>query len=168
MATQVSAAPAVIKIDGQTIRKLSPYGPPFVMLDRVESYDCLQRKLTGIKLVSHNEPFLEGHFPGFPIFPGVLIIECFTQASAALLTLDLLTGLGYSPAEALSAACDRPALKHRLVNSRVKHTVPVYPGDVMVVKTRVVTEESGMYTFRAVAYACGVEATRGQISLKRA
>src|SRR5258707_1378505 len=130
MGTQAIAAPPAIKIDGHTIRKLSPYGPPFAMLDRVDAYDCGRRKLTGAKLVSHNEPFLQGHFPGFPIFPGVLIIESFIQASACLLTLDWLTAAGYSPTEAVRIACERPALKHRLVDSKVKHTIPVYPGDV--------------------------------------
>src|SRR5215472_17345935 len=66
----------------------SPHAYPFIMLDRVESYDRKQRKLEGLKCVPRSEPLLQGHFPGFPIFPGVLLIECLSQASAVLLKLD--------------------------------------------------------------------------------
>ena len=73
-------------IDIHRIREILPHRYPFLLVDRVIDYK-LGESLTAIKNVTSNEPFFQGHFPGRPVFPGVLIIEAMAQASAILASL---------------------------------------------------------------------------------
>ncbi len=73
-------------IDIHRIREILPHRYPFLLVDRVIDYK-LGKSLTAIKNVTSNEPFFQGHFPGRPVFPGVLIIESMAQASAILASL---------------------------------------------------------------------------------
>ena len=68
------------------IMKLIPHRYPFLLVDRVLAYEK-DASLTAIKNVTVNEPFFEGHFPGQPVMPGVLILEAMAQAGALLLAL---------------------------------------------------------------------------------
>ncbi len=70
-------------LDINEIKKIIPHRSPFLMIDRVESI-VPQEKVIAIKCISSNEPYLEGHFPGLPIMPGVLIIESMAQAAIIL------------------------------------------------------------------------------------
>src|SRR4051794_7403248 len=67
-----------------------PHRYPFLLVDRAESY-VPNESIVGIKNVTFNEPFFEGHFPGNPVMPGVLIIEAIAQSGAVLMskTLDV-------------------------------------------------------------------------------
>ena len=65
------------------IKNLLPHRYPFLMLDRVVEYEVNQR-IVCIKNVTINEPVFDGHFPGTPVFPGVLIVEALAQASGVL------------------------------------------------------------------------------------
>ena len=70
----------MIKMDLQRILELIPHRYPFLMIDRVK--ECEPRKrVVAVKNVSANEPYFQGHFPGRPIMPGVLILEAFAQAA---------------------------------------------------------------------------------------
>ena len=73
-----------IAIDINQIMKLLPHRYPFLLVDRVLEFTPRQ-SITAIKNVTINEPFFQGHFPDFPVMPGVLIIEALAQ-TAALLT----------------------------------------------------------------------------------
>ena len=73
-------------IDINQIRKILPHRYPFLMVDRIVSVDP-GKSLTAIKNISINEPFFAGHFPHYPVFPGVLMLECIAQASAILASL---------------------------------------------------------------------------------
>lgn len=73
-------------IDIHKIREILPHRYPFLLVDRVIDYK-LGETLTAIKNVTSNEPFFQGHFPGRPVFPGVLILEAMAQASAILASL---------------------------------------------------------------------------------
>ena len=66
------------------IQSLIPHRYPFLLIDRVLEIEPLKR-IVAIKNVTMNEPFFQGHFPGAPIMPGVLIIEAMAQAGAILL-----------------------------------------------------------------------------------
>src|SRR5438046_5402121 len=69
--------------DAEAIKKLLPHRFPFLLVDRV--IELLPReKIVGIKQVSINEPFFQGHFPGAPVMPGVLVIEALAQCGAIL------------------------------------------------------------------------------------
>jgi 3-hydroxyacyl-[acyl-carrier-protein] dehydratase len=76
-------------IEAAEIEKYLPHRYPFLLLDRVLSMEAEpEKKLTGIKNVTKNESFFEGHFPGNPVMPGVLMIESMAQAAAMLANLD--------------------------------------------------------------------------------
>lgn len=72
-------------MDAKEIMTYLPHRYPFLLLDRVLSVEVEPEiRLVGIKNVSMNEPFFTGHFPGNPVFPGVLMIEAMAQAAAVL------------------------------------------------------------------------------------
>ena len=74
--------------DTQRVMKLLPHRFPFLMVDRIIDMDR-DESAVGIKSVSMNEPFFQGHFPGVPVMPGVLIIEALAQAGAVLFLRDM-------------------------------------------------------------------------------
>ena len=71
----------VINID--QIKKLIPHRAPFLLIDRVE-HVVLDSEATGIKMVSGNETYFAGHFPDFPVMPGVLIVEALAQTASVM------------------------------------------------------------------------------------
>ena len=70
-------------LDTEAIMRLIPHRYPFLMIDRVVEIEA-EHSAVGIKNVTINEPFFQGHFPAQPIMPGVLIIEAMAQTAAAL------------------------------------------------------------------------------------
>lgn len=104
-----------MKFDIEKIIELMPHRYPFLLLDSVELKE--ENMVIGIKNVTYNEPFFQGHFPGDPIMPGVLIIESMVQAGGFLLLKKL----------------DDPKKKNVYFTSinRAKFRNPVRPGDVL-------------------------------------
>ena len=72
--TPVAATPVAMPVDVTTIQALLPHRYPFLLVDRVLELEPNQRILA-MKSVSINEPFFQGHFPGHPVMPGVLVLE---------------------------------------------------------------------------------------------
>ncbi len=105
----------MLKFDIAKIIELMPHRYPFLLLDSVELKE--ENMVIGIKNVTYNEPFFQGHFPGDPIMPGVLIIESMVQAGGFLLFKKL----------------DDPKKKNVYFTSinRAKFRNPVRPGDVL-------------------------------------
>jgi 3-hydroxyacyl-[acyl-carrier-protein] dehydratase len=114
--TTVAAAalPQGGQLDVIEIQRLLPHRYPFLLIDRVLEIER-KKRLVAIKNVTANEPFFQGHFPGNPIMPGVLLVEAMAQAGAVLLLLEL------------------PDRKNKLVVfsgiERAKFRRPVVPGD---------------------------------------
>lgn len=71
-------------LDAKQIQEIIPHRPPFLLVDRILELEAGVRAV-GIKNVSMNEPYFVGHFPQFPVMPGVLIIEALAQVGAAAL-----------------------------------------------------------------------------------
>ena len=105
----------VLNID--EIKKLIPHRAPMLLVDRVENI-IPDIEATGIKAVSVNEPFFKGHFPNFPVMPGVLIVEAIAQTASVMV-----------------AATDPSFTKGKLVFfttiDKARFRQPVRPGDVI-------------------------------------
>lgn len=132
-------------MDIHQILKLLPHRYPFLLVDRVVELERGQR-IRAIKNVTINEPFFQGHFPGHPVMPGVLIVEAMAQASG------LLTQLS-----------DPGAIKSGQVFYLVKvdkarFSRIVVPGDqlVMHVVLRRLLRNMGLYECRATVGDCEV------------
>ncbi len=129
-----------------------PHRYPFLLVDRVIDY-TEGKTLTAIKNISVNEPCFTGHFPGEPIFPGVLILEALAQASGVLACLTngkLDNELYYF------ASID---------NARFKH--PVLPGDQLILEIEYIKERRGISLFQAKAIVDGKVACEAELKCAR-
>jgi 3-hydroxyacyl-[acyl-carrier-protein] dehydratase len=137
-----------IAIDINQIMKLLPHRYPFLLVDRVLEFTPRQ-SITAIKNVTINEPFFQGHFPDFPVMPGVLIIEALAQ-TAALLTF---TEEKADDAVYYFAGIDAARFKK-----------PVLPGDQLVMVATYQREKAGIYKFHVKATVDGELAAEADIT----
>jgi len=132
------------QLDIQQILELLPHRYPFLLVDRVLHYDITgdRKILKAVKNVSFNEPFFQGHFPGKPVLPGVLILEAMAQATGVL----AFTMVGKPQADELYyfASID---------NARFKR--PVVPGDQLILEVEYLKERRGIAKFTGVASVDG-------------
>jgi 3-hydroxyacyl-[acyl-carrier-protein] dehydratase len=154
-----------VLLSGAAVRGLLAYGGPSLLVDRIVSYDPIKGSLTAEKLVSQSEPFVQGHFPGFPIVPGVVIIEALAQACRLFM---VLTRASIEPGndaqlEAVLRAGPRPW--GFLFESNVKHTNSVVPGQRMLMVVNSLGSEGQLQFFRVLAQVDGVEVGRGRLTL---
>ena len=103
------------------IRKIIPHRYPFLFVERI--VECTSETIVGIKNVSANEPFFQGHFPNDPIMPGVLILEAMAQ-TGGILVLTLFPQFKNKPF--YFAGLDK-----------VRFRKPVRPGDQLVMKAKI-------------------------------
>ena len=128
-------------VDIMQIRRMIPHRYPFLLIDRVE--DMRKNEFArGIKNVTVNEPFFEGHFPQRPVMPGVLIIEAMAQTSAVLTvhTLDLIGS---------------NSLVYFMGIDTAKFRKPVLPGDRLELEVTQTRNRSRVYRFRGEAKVAG-------------
>nr|WP_181950843.1 3-hydroxyacyl-ACP dehydratase FabZ [Blochmannia endosymbiont of Camponotus nipponensis] len=121
----------------EEVLELLPHRFPFLLVDRVLNFEK-GKFLRAVKNVSFNEPFFQGHFPGKPIFPGVLILEAMAQATGILAfksTGKLAPGELY-----YFAAIDAARFKR-----------PVQPGDQMILDVEFIKERRGIARFKGIA-----------------
>jgi 3-hydroxyacyl-[acyl-carrier-protein] dehydratase len=81
-------APVKLPLGAKDIAAILPHRYPFLLLDRVIAFEPAKRVIA-LKNVTINEPFFQGHFPGHPVMPGVLIIEAMAQAAGVLIKLSV-------------------------------------------------------------------------------
>jgi 3-hydroxyacyl-[acyl-carrier-protein] dehydratase len=153
------SAPATYSLGGPTTWRYLPHRYPFMLLDMVQEYDPERQRAIGVKNVSQNDPFLQGHFPEHPIFPGVLIIEALAQASGMLMILEHLRAQGHVQGP--------PVRNIILAESKIKHMKPVYPGDQMLLETQIVLNRTDLCSFKVAATVQGEEVSKGQLTLAR-
>ena len=134
----------------EEIQKILPHRFPFLMIDRVTELEPGKR-VVAIKNVSFNEGFFEGHFPGRPIMPGVLIIEAMAQASI------MLFSAGQDLKQEKKATYYLGAAKVRFLN-------PVSPGDQLRLTIEPVKLLSNAAIVNAVAHVQDKEVARGELS----
>ncbi|MDI9613466.1 MAG: 3-hydroxyacyl-ACP dehydratase FabZ [Acidobacteriota bacterium] len=135
--------------DIQEILKVLPQRYPFLLVDRILETDGTTY-MVGLKNVTINEPFFQGHFPEHPVMPGVLLVEALAQVGVAL----LLGG--------------RPDRESRLVyfsgidKCRFRH--PVVPGDQLRMEVKVLKQRDRYYRMKGQAYVGGDLAVEAELS----
>lgn len=134
---QQAEASSVGAIDIAEILRRIPHRYPFLLVDRAEDYRA-HTSIVGIKNVTFNEPFFQGHFPGNPVMPGVLIVEALAQAGAVLMSKSLEVDTEGKTIFFMSVD-----------NCRFRH--PVRPGDVLKLEVEVTRARSNIFKFRGVA-----------------
>ncbi len=140
--------------DIQGVLDLLPHRYPFLLIDRVISCDC-EKEIHAIKNVSFNEPMFNGHFPGNPIFPGVLLLEGLAQAAGLL---------GFRITEQKSTANDL-YLFAGIDNARFKRQV--VPGDTIHFYVTFEKERRGIWKFSGRAEVDGELAASAEIICAR-
>lgn len=126
-------------MDIDAIREILPHRYPFLLVDRIEELEA--ERVVGIKNVTVNEPFFTGHFPDYPVMPGVLIIEAMAQVAGVL----VLSGI--------------PDRKSKLVMlagvDGAKFRKPVRPGDQLRMEMKILRSRASMAKVSGVATVDG-------------
>jgi len=136
--------------DTRRVMQLLPHRYPFLMVDRIVDMDR-DESAVGIKNVSMNEPFFQGHFPNFPIMPGVLIIEGLAQTAGALCVSNFATTY-------------KPQLVYFMGIDRAKFRRPVLPGDQLHYHVRKVRSRGRAWRFHGEAKVNGQVVAEAEVS----
>jgi 3-hydroxyacyl-[acyl-carrier-protein] dehydratase len=136
----------------ERVMELLPHRYPFLLIDKVVSLNVEEKSITAIKNVTINEPFFQGHFPGKPIMPGVLIIEAMAQAAGICALESDKTLQGH--------------LFFFLTIENAKFRIPVVPGDVLKIETKVVKSRGPLSKFECFAYVDGKLVTEAVLTAK--
>src|SRR6202521_757318 len=127
-------------MDIQAIREILPHRYPMLLVDRIEELEA--DRIVGIKNVTVNEPFFDGHFPDYPVMPGVLIVEAMAQVAGVLV---------------LSQIPDR---KNKLVLlagvDGAKFRKPVPPGDQLRIEMKLTKRKATLAKMYGTATVSGV------------
>lgn len=132
------------------ILRLIPHRYPFVLVDRCIDYVPM-KSITGIKCVSYNEPFFQGHFPTEPVMPGVLIIEALAQTGAVLMSESLKVDLENNIV--FFASVDKARFRS-----------PVRPGDVIEMAVETIVHRQNVFKFKGTARVNGRRTAEAEFS----
>lgn len=144
---QIAAAEGERILSHEEVLKIIPHRYPFIMIDKVKINAAEPMKATGYKCVSGNEGFFQGHFPGAPIMPGVLIVEAMAQTSCVMFL-------------------SRPEMKNCLAYfmsiDNVKFRRPVKPGDYLELKVEVLRDGGRRGKMKGQAFVEGKLVTEAE------
>ncbi|HOJ70776.1 MAG TPA: 3-hydroxyacyl-ACP dehydratase FabZ [Syntrophorhabdaceae bacterium] len=123
-------------IDINEIMRLLPHTYPFLLVDKIIEF-VHAKKIVGIKNVTYNEPFFQGHFPGRPIMPGVLIVEAMAQTGGVL---------------AFKSFPDLKGSVFFIGIDNARFRKPVVPGDQLKLSVEVIRHKKELWVFSGEAY----------------
>ena len=134
-------------LDIDAIREILPHRYPFLLVDRIEELEA--ERVVGIKNVTVNEPFFAGHFPDYPVMPGVLIIEAMAQVAGVLV---------------LNGIADRKSKLVLLAGvDGAKFRKPVRPGDQLRMEMKVLRSRATMAKVSGIATVDGAVVAEAEI-----
>ena len=125
-----------MELDTRAIEAILPHRAPFLMIDHVELVDG--DRIVARKTVAADEPFFQGHFPGHPIMPGVLIVEAMAQAGAVLAARQT----SFDPAR---------QVMYFMAIDKAKFRKPVLPGDILKLEVVPLRKGTAMWKMRGEA-----------------
>lgn len=137
-------------LDVNEIRRILPHRYPFLLVDRIVELE--QERIVGVKNVTANEPFFVGHFPEFPVMPGVLIVEAMAQTAGVLV---------------LKSIPDRDSKLVLLVSiDMAKFRRPVVPGDQLRIEMTVIRRKGSVAKMAGRATVDGVLVAEAEVMCK--
>lgn len=139
-------------LDNREIQEILPYRYPFLLLDRVLEVRGTE-SIVAIKNVTINEGFFQGHFPGRPTMPGMLIVEAMAQATALMVLLGTQSG---------------PAPLYLVGVDKVKFLKPVTPGDQLRLEIHTILLREAMGKVKGQGFVDGNEVARAEITFAKA
>ena len=139
-------------LDIEEIRNILPHRYPMLLVDRILELEA--ERIVGIKNVTVNEPFFQGHFPDFPVMPGVLIVEAMAQVAGVLV---------------LNTIPDRASKLVLLAGiDNAKFRRPVLPGDQLRIEMTVVKKKASVAKMQGVATVDGAVVAEVEVLCKLA
>lgn len=137
-------------LDINEIINLLPHRYPFLLVDRILEFEKGKR-IVGLKNVTINEPFFQGHFPGHPIMPGVLLLEAMAQAGGVLAMKSL-------PEETV-----KNKVIYFMSIDKAKFRKPVVPGDQVRFELEVIKQRGNIMGLKAVAKVDGAVVAEAEL-----
>ena len=134
-------AETITELDIDGIREHIPHRTPMLLIDRVLQI-VADKSAVGVKAVSNGEPFFAGHFPDYPIMPGVLIVEAMAQTAACVACVTL-------------GEETRGKLVFFTTIENARFRKPVRPGDLLELHVEKVTSKGPLWKFKGVAMVEG-------------
>ncbi|MCL5036668.1 MAG: UDP-3-O-acyl-N-acetylglucosamine deacetylase [Chloroflexi bacterium] len=134
-------------LDIRDVMKILPHRYPFLMVDKVLEIEDNQRAV-GVKNVTFNEPFFQGHYPGRPIMPGVLIVEAMAQVGGLML---------------LKTKSKENRVPYLAGIDKFRFRKPVYPGDQLIIEATLIGSKGGIGKVHAEAKVDGSLVAQGDI-----
>ena len=139
-------------LDINEIQTILPHRYPFLLVDRIVELE--PERIVGIKNVTYNEPMFTGHFPDFPVMPGVLIIEAMAQTAGVLVL------------KSIPDRQNKLVLLVAVENARFRR--PVVPGDTLRMEMKVLKKKASVAKMAGVATVDGVVVAEAEVMCKLA